>query len=173
MRSESGVLVITNVLHPKPNGTEFSCPKKCSYCPIETDLLGNPTQPKSYLSSEPAMLRALRYDFDMKGQMYDRINAYIKQGNIDLNKSGSIKLEVILSGGTWESYSLDYRDRVINELYYAANTFNNNREMLSLKEEININMTTNFRIIGLTIETRPDFITWTGIKKYLSYIYWY
>jgi ELP3 family radical SAM enzyme/protein acetyltransferase len=170
MRSESGVLVITNVLHPKPNGTEFSCPKKCSYCPTETDLNGNPTQPKSYLSSEPAMLRALKYDFDMKGQMYDRINTYIKQGNINMNIfSGAIKLEVILSGGTWESYSIDYRDKVINELYWAANTFQNDRIIFSLEEEIKINMTSKFRIIGLTIETRPDFITWFGIKKYLNY----
>ena len=170
MRSESGVLVVTNVLHPKPDGTEFSCPKKCSYCPTETDLLGNPTQPKSYLSSEPAMLRALQYNFDMKGQMYDRIRAYIKQGNINMSiLGGSIKLEVILSGGTWESYSLDYRDRVINELYWAANTYENERTILSLEEEIKINMTSKFRIIGLTIETRPDFITWTGIKKYLYY----
>ena len=169
MRSDSGVLVVTNVLHPKPNGTEFSCPKKCSYCPTETDLLGNPTQPKSYLSTEPAMLRALKYDFDMKGQMYDRIRAYIKQGNINMNNNSSIKLEVILSGGTWESYSLDYRDRVMNELYWSANTFENERPMLSIEEEIEINMTARFRIIGLTIETRPDFITWTTIKKYLSY----
>ena len=170
MRSDSGVLVVTNVLHPKPDGTEFSCPKKCSYCPTETDLLGNPTQPKSYLSSEPAMLRALQYNFDMKGQMYDRIRAYIKQGNINMSiLGGSIKLEVILSGGTWESYSLDYRDRVINELYWAANTYENERTILSLEEEIKINMTSKFRIIGLTIETRPDFITWTGIKKYLNY----
>lgn len=170
MRSDSGVLVVTNVLHPKPHGTEFSCPKKCSYCPTETDINGNPTQPKSYLSSEPAMLRALKYDFDMKGQMHDRINAYIKQGNINMSlSSGSIKLEIILSGGTWESYSLDYRDQVINELYWAANTFQNERSILSLEEEIEINMTSKFRIIGLTIETRPDFITWSGIKKYLLY----
>jgi ELP3 family radical SAM enzyme/protein acetyltransferase len=169
MRSDSGVLVVTNVLHPKPDGTEFSCPKKCSYCPTETDLLGNPTQPKSYLSSEPAMLRALRHGFDMKPQMYDRILAYIKQGNIDMSKLGSIKLEVILSGGTWESYSLDYRDRVMNELYYAANTYGVDRDMYSIEDEIIINMTAKFRIIGLTIETRPDFITWTTIKKYLSY----
>jgi ELP3 family radical SAM enzyme/protein acetyltransferase len=170
MRSDSGVLVVTNVLHPKPDGTEFSCPKKCSYCPTETDLLGNPTQPKSYLSSEPAMLRALQYNFDMKGQMNDRIRAYIKQGNINMSiLGGSIKLEVILSGGTWESYSLDYRDRVITELYWAANTYENERTILSLEEEIKINMTSKFRIIGLTIETRPDFITWTGIKKYLNY----
>jgi ELP3 family radical SAM enzyme/protein acetyltransferase len=168
MRSDSGVLVVTNVLHPKPDGTEFSCPKNCSYCPTETNLEGKPTQPKSYLSSEPAMLRALRYDFDMKGQMHDRINAYIKQGNIS-ESSGSIKLEVILSGGTFESYSYDYRNRIMTELYWAANTFGNNRPILSHAEEIEINMTTKYRIIGLTIETRPDFITWKSIKDYLRW----
>lgn len=168
MRSNSGVLVVTNVLHPKPDGTAFSCPKKCSYCPTETNLEGKPTQPKSYLSSEPAMLRALRYDFDMKGQMYDRIRAYIKQGNIS-ESDGSIKLEVILSGGTFESYSYKYRNRIMNELFWAANTYDNKRPMLSHEEEKYINMTAKYRIIGLTVETRPDFITWTVIKDYLRW----
>ena len=99
MRSRSGVLVVTIVLKPD----KFSCPKKCSYCPTETDLKGNPTQPKSYLSTEPAMLRALQYDFDVKGQLHDRIRAYIKTGNISDNQTTenhSYKLEVIVSGGT-------------------------------------------------------------------------
>ena len=77
MRSRSGVLVSTIVLKPG----EFSCPEKCSYCPTETNLDGVPTQPKSYLSSEPAMLRALQYNFDVKGQLYDRIICYQKTGN--------------------------------------------------------------------------------------------
>ena len=161
MRSDSGVLVVTCVLQP----SVFSCPEKCSFCPTETDLQGKPTQPKSYLSSEPAMLRALRYNFEMNGQMWDRINAYIKQGNIS-ESSGSIKLEVILSGGTFESYPYDYRNRIMTELYWAANTFGNERSILSHKEEVEINMTAKYRIIGITIETRPDFITWKAIKDY-------
>lgn len=137
MRSKSGVLVCTIVLKPD----KFSCPKKCSYCPTETDLEGNPTQPKSYLSSEPAMLRALQYNFDVKGQIWDRIKAYIHTGNIIEHKQTafndengecpdhlSYKLEIILSGGTWESYSYDYRNAVMNEIYYAANTFCKNGE---------------------------------------------
>ena len=168
MRSNSGVLVITNVLHPKPDGTLFSCPKKCSYCPTETNIEGKPTQPKSYLSSEPAMLRALRYEFDMKGQMYNRIKAYIKQGNIS-ETDGSVKLEIILSGGTFESYSYEYRNRIMTELYWAANTYDNEHIMLSHEDEIKINMTAKYRIIGLTVETRPDFITWKVIKDYLRW----
>lgn len=168
MRSESGVLVVTCVLHPKPDGTLFSCPKNCSYCPTETNLKGEPTQPKSYLSTEPAMLRALQYDFDMKGQIHDRINTYIKQGNIS-KINGSIKLEIILSGGTFESYSYDYRNRIMTELYWACNTIDNERPMLLHDDEIEINMTAKYRIIGLTVETRPDFITWTVIKDYLRW----
>ena len=162
-RSRSGVLVSTIVLRPDV----FSCPKKCSYCPTETDLQGRPTQPKSYLSSEPAMLRALKYNFDTRGQMWNRIKAYIDTGNI-CESTGSCKMEIILSGGTWESYPYDYRNQVMNEIYWAANTFGSltNRDMLSIKEEITINETTKYRIIGITIETRPDFITKQSIKDY-------
>ena len=160
IRSRSGVLVSTIVLKPDV----FSCPKKCSYCPTETDLEGNPTQPKSYLSSEPAMLRALQYNFDVRGQLWDRIRAYIKTGNIHTNSS--CKLEIIISGGTWESYPYDYRNQVMNELYWGANTYENERPILSIEEEIKINETGKFRIIGLTIETRPDFITNQSIQDY-------
>jgi ELP3 family radical SAM enzyme/protein acetyltransferase len=165
MRSRSGVLVSTIVLKP----SVFSCPKKCSYCPTETDIYGNPTQPKSYLSSEPAMLRALEYNFDVKGQIYDRINCYIKQGNIQsLESCYSYKMEIILSGGTWESYPYEYRNQVMKEIYWACNTYSENkeREIFSLEEEVRLNETSQFRVIGLTIETRPDFVTKQSIKDY-------
>lgn len=165
MRSRSGVLVVTIVLKPD----KFSCPKKCSYCPTETDLNGNPTQPKSYLSSEPAMLRALQYNFDVKGQLHDRIRSYIKTGNISTHQSAehhSYKLEVIVSGGTWESYNYEYRNQVMTEIYYAANTFDNERSIDTVENEIKINETSKYRIIGLTIETRPDFVTRQSIKDY-------
>jgi ELP3 family radical SAM enzyme/protein acetyltransferase len=163
MRSRSGVLVSTIVLKPDV----FSCPKKCSYCPTETDLKGNPTQPKSYLSSEPAMLRALEYNFDVKGQIHDRIKCYIQQGNIQsLDDQYSYKMEIILSGGTWESYPYEYRNQVMKEIYWACNTYKENTEIGMLEEEIKKNETSQFRVIGMTIETRPDFITKQSIKDY-------
>lgn len=173
VRSRSGVLVVTVVLKPD----QFSCPKKCSYCPTETDLDGKPTQPKSYLSTEPAMLRALQYDFDITGQVWDRIRSYINTGNIDdIDGPTSYKMEFILSGGTWESYSFSYRNQVINEIYGACNTFipnnrnkNNVRIYNNLETEININETAKYRIIGLTLETRPDFVTKHSIKLYRQY----
>jgi len=161
MRSNSGVLVVTIVLAPH----KFSCKYDCSYCPQETDLEGKHTQPRSYLSNEPAMLRALESNFDVKGQFNSRINSYKLTGNID-DSHHSSKIEVIFSGGTWESYPLEYREQVIRELYWAANTFENKREPLTLEEEISNNETSEYRIIGFTLETRPDNISHTTIKDY-------
>jgi len=166
MRSQSGVLVVTVTLSPN----RFSCSKNCYYCPQETDLKGNHTQPRSYMSSEPAMRRALRYNFDVRGQFWDRIQAYIVTGNIDVTDRTSKKMEVILSGGTWECYPKDERDRFINECYWAANTYGRmDREMLSIEEEIRINETADYRIIGMTLETRPDFVNKSSIKDYRRY----
>ena len=125
VRSVSGVLVVTITLSPH----KFSCKYDCSYCPQETDLNGNHTQPRSYLSNEPAMLRALQFNFDVRGQFWDRIKAYNYTGNITKDDTNSHKMEVILSGGTWESYPKEYREQVIRELYYSANTYNNDIPM--------------------------------------------
>lgn len=168
-RSESGVLVVTIVTKPG-NNVKFSCPEKCAYCPTETDLHGKPTQPKSYISTEPAMMRALHSNFDIKGQVNDRLKSYINTGNIKENKQKK-KIEVILSGGTWDVMPKSYRDQVINELYWSFNTFGEKtpRKMLSIAEEININQTSLYGVIGLSIETRPDYITKKSICDYLNY----
>ena len=160
VRSNSGVLVVTIVLAPN----KFSCKYDCAYCPQETDLEGNPTQPRSYLSNEPAMLRALESNFDIKGQFNSRIGSYKATGNI--TSTNSSKIEVIFSGGTWESYPLEYREQVIRELYWAANSVDTPRESKTLEEEITINETATYRIIGFTLETRPDNITPETIVQY-------
>ena len=162
MRSNSGVLVVTIVLAPD----KFSCKYNCSYCPQETDNDGNLTQPRSYLSNEPAMRRALEFDFDLRGQFLNRIDAYKATGNIS---EGCNKIEVIFSGGTWESYSIEYREQVMRELYWSANTIETQRESNTLEEEININETTKYRIIGFTLETRPDNVTKETILQYRSW----
>ena len=159
MRSNSGVLVVTIVLAPD----KFSCKYNCSYCPQETDISGNLTQPRSYLSNEPAMRRALEFDFDLRGQFQNRIDAYKATGNIS---EGSNKIEVIFSGGTWESYPIEYREQVMLELYWAANSIEQKRESKTLEEEISINETTKYRIIGFTLETRPDNVTKETILQY-------
>jgi ELP3 family radical SAM enzyme/protein acetyltransferase len=162
VRSNSGVIVITIVLKPDAH----SCTKNCAYCPLETNLNGEPTQSRSYLSSEQIMQAAVQQDFIVRNQFASQIKTRIKTGNV--NPDDIFKIEVILSGGSWESYALDYREQVMREIYWAANIFfeQEQRQSFTLEQEQEINQTSKCRIIGLTIETRPDFVTKSTILSY-------
>jgi ELP3 family radical SAM enzyme/protein acetyltransferase len=174
-KSDSGVLVITVLTSAHPEYIDdgvkrvarFSCKHDCAYCPNEPAHEGNNwvPQPRSYLYSEPAVLRANDNKFDPVLQMHSRINALICMGHVP------DKLEVIVLGGTWSEYPRQYQDNFITHLYYAANTFfdKQRREALSLQEEISINESAKIHIIGLTLETRPDTITLEEIKNFRRY----
>jgi ELP3 family radical SAM enzyme/protein acetyltransferase len=155
-RNMSGVTVITVLTSPRPDGQEFSCKHNCYYCPNEPAHEGNnwTPQPRSYLSKEPAVARANRNDFDPIKQMNDRLHGLLMNGHeID-------KLEIIIEGGTYTEYPVDYLRRFHRDLVYCANTYfddpKQRREPLSITEEIAINATSKVRIVGLSIETRPD-----------------
>ena len=47
----------------------------------------------------------------IRQQFWDRIDCYLGTGNITKNQHNSKKMEVILSGGTWESYPLEERNK--------------------------------------------------------------
>jgi histone acetyltransferase (RNA polymerase elongator complex component) len=80
-----GVLVITVLTSPG----RFSCAHDCHYCPNE------PGQPRSYLSTEPAVLRANQNGWDAAAQFWDRAVTLHNNGHtID-------KIEVLVLGGTW------------------------------------------------------------------------
>ena len=176
-KSNSGVLVITVLTSAHPQYIDedgevktarFSCKHDCAYCPNEPAHEGNNwvAQPRSYLYSEPAVLRANANDFDPIKQMNSRISTLIKMGHIP------DKLEVIVLGGTWSEYPRDYQDRFITELYYSANIYFDNepkRPKKTLEEEIEINETSKIHIIGLTLETRPDTITINEIANLRRY----
>ena len=66
------------------------------------------------------------------------------------------KIELIVLGGTWSSYPADYQDNFIRDIFFAANTLYNKREKYSLEIEQMINESTQCKIIGITLETRPD-----------------
>lgn len=176
-KSDSGVLVITVLTSAHPEYIDedgnrqigkFSCKHDCAYCPNEKAHEGNnwTDQPRSYLFSEPAVLRANDNDFDPIKQMNARLSTLKEMGHaLD-------KLEIIVLGGTWSEYPEQYRDDFITKLYYSANVFNNiyKRDVLSLEEEIKINENeSNIHIIGLTLETRPDTINLDEIKKFRKY----
>lgn len=174
-KSNSGVIVITLLTSGNPeyiddNGVlikdKFSCRHNCAYCPNEKAHEGNNwvDQPRSYLYTEPAVLRANENNFDPILQFNSRITSLINMGHI------VDKLELIILGGTWSNYNIKYRDYFITSTYYAANTFyTDKRDMLSLEDEITLNETSKIHIIGLTLETRPDEITLNEIKEFRRY----
>lgn len=157
----------------KNNIGQFTCKYDCSFCPKD------PNMPKSYILSEPGVSRAARNDFDPMKQIFDRGIQYIQQGHpID-------KIELILQGGTFDSYSKEYRREFARDIYWTFNIFmdyifydkenadnlvdpfiyNNKklRKKKSLQEEMIINETAPCRVIGLTPETRPDYANYSNI----------
>lgn len=158
-RSLSGILEIAIMTSPTPNGKNFSCSFDCYYCPNQ------PGMPRSYVADGPSARRALNWAFDTVGQFHERASAYALNGHpVD-------KIEVIVLGGTWDSYDISYQREFITKIYFAANTFyeTETRNMLSMEQEIICNENAMCKIIGLTIETRPDQISKEQILRLLSY----
>ena len=174
-RSRSGVVSVTIFTSGSVMGGDDidmvktgGCPMNCHYCPFEKDSDGIPTQPRSYLSTEPGNKRATENLHHPLGQVYSRLFQLESIGHISHNHIESNKIELIISGGTFNFYPKDYIIWFSTCAYYACNTyysakenvgnFNKVRHMLSLSEEKLINETATNRIIGLTIETRPDYV---------------
>jgi len=118
--------------------------------------------PRSYISTEPAVRRAIQNNWDPSAQFIDRVSMLAQCGHV------VDKLEVLVLGGTWSSYPLDYRENFIRDIYYTANCelylppkerqVYELRPKMSLAEERVQNETAKASIIGLTLETRPDCI---------------
>lgn len=160
VRSNSGVAVVSLLTKP------YSCPGKCIYCPTEKNM------PKSYLSREPAAARALLNRFDPYKQIAMRLKALTMNGHpVD-------KIEMILIGGTFNFYKKDYQEYFVKESFRACNNWKakeEGREFIeenhnySLEDLQRINESAHARIIGLSIETRPDYITPSELK-WLRYL---
>ena len=78
-----------------------------------------------------------------------------------------LKIEVLVLGGTWDNYPLEYQNEFIRDIYYSINTLEKRENITkqSLKEEIILAQKSKKRIIGLTLETRPDYI---NIKQIIT-----
>jgi len=63
IRTLSGVAVVAVLTKP------YACPGTCVYCPTEKDM------PKSYLSNEPAVMRAILTDFHPYKQVAARLKS--------------------------------------------------------------------------------------------------
>ena len=171
-KSSSGIVVITSFTAPgkmiSPNG-DASCPKNCSFCP------SFPGQPKSYDPDEPAAQRAARNNFDPILQMFDRLESLENRGH-------SIeKIQYEISGGTFCYYPKKYIREFMRLSFYAANIYSSSsniyqqwliqanhhkfRKVGTLEEEQILNESSKHKIIGITIETRPDSISERELKQ--------
>ncbi|WP_198011705.1 elongator complex protein 3 [Desulfurococcus amylolyticus] len=142
-RMLSGITVVAVMTHPLP------CPGECVYCP---GGLGY-NAPKSYFGNEPAVRRARRNQFHPFKQVYERLRQYEALGH---NPS---KLEVIIMGGTFLALPESYKKWFIANIYEACNTYPYGSPPLrvDLESAILRNETSRYRVVGLTIETRPDY----------------
>lgn len=140
------------------NPGKFSCKYDCYYCPNYPDM------PRSYLPGEPSVDRAIHAKFIVFNMIVDRAKQYLQQGH-PLDKA-----EVIIQGGTWDSYSYEYRTEFCRDIYYTFNVLMDYifgkeiRKPLTLEEEIKLNETASCRVVGLTPETRPDQINYKSIQ---------
>ncbi|MFZ2414946.1 MAG: elongator complex protein 3 [Minisyncoccia bacterium] len=154
-RTQSGVAPVS--LFTAPGG----CPFNCLYCPKGKDT------PKSYLKDEPAIMRAIRNDYDPIKQTLSRL--------IQLKLLGHSvsKIDIIIQGGTFSFYDKKYRKDFIAKIFLAANTdllLVLKRGYLDIPKKIDLNKIqksnekADNRIIGITVETRPDFINVEELK---------
>jgi len=151
-RTISGVSVIAIMTKPLP------CPGKCVYCP------GQDSQPdqkvaQSYTGHEPAAMRSIHNNYDSYEQVRSRIR--------DLEAIGHIvdKIEIICMGGTFLSSPIDYQEEFIKGAYEGIVE----RRVDNLKEIQRIAEKSKRRLIGLTIETRPDYCTEPYVDMMLKY----
>ncbi|MDD4990328.1 MAG: tRNA uridine(34) 5-carboxymethylaminomethyl modification radical SAM/GNAT enzyme Elp3 [Candidatus Pacebacteria bacterium] len=167
VRSLSGIVNVSVLTKPYP------CPGKCIFCPSEKGI------PKSYLSGEPAVQRAIRNKFNPYKQVKMRLTSLQATGHpID-------KVELRTIGGTWSFYPKKYQEWFISECFRACNEFANEKlkliqyrtivlsciksgkwqsEIKNLNKLQRQNEKAKCRIVGIAVETRPDFINLKEIQ---------
>ena len=152
IRTESGVAVVAVLTKSYP------CPGQCLYCPTEKEM------PKSYLSNEPAVMRAIASRFDPYLQVQNRLRS------LELNGHETDKIELIVMGGTFSYLPKAYQKKFIAECFRACNEYKVHKVRKvkklvksgdlgeKLLKEQKKNERAKHRIVGLTLETRPDYI---------------
>ena len=176
IRSLSGVSVISVL-------TKFwGCPGKCIYCPTNENL------PKSYIPNEPAVMRAELNAFDPVRQVQNRLRS------LEITGHTIEKCDVRIIGGTWSFYPKAYQEEFIKGIYDAHTNYSIARKHIAatsieaekfasfrlepgfephvsatLEEAKKRNETAECRVIGIAIETRPDWITPEEIVRLRQY----
>jgi elongator complex protein 3 len=160
VRTMSGIANITVLTK------DLGCPGQCIYCPTEKGM------PKSYLSNEPAMMRAVMNNFNSYKQVKARLNGLMAQGH-DITK-----IDIRTAGGTWGAVPEWYRQEFLKGIYLALNegpgelkveSYELRVKSSELSDLIKENETADCRCVGLWVETRPDWVNEEELKKLRSY----
>ena len=136
-RTLSGVAVVAVMTAPS------ACPHgRCTYCPggLESG------SPQSYTGEEPSALRGAQFHYDSRAIAAHRLAALEAIGH------PTSKVEVIVMGGTFPSRPRDYQRGVFHGIYDGLN----GEPSPTLEAAQARNETAARRLVGLTIETRPD-----------------
>ena len=153
VRTLSGVAVVAVMTRPLP------CPGKCIYCP--GGINARRPSPKSYTGIEPAARRAFQYNYDPFLQVRGRIKQLETIGHVPE------KIEIIIMGGTFLAAPREYKESFIKGVYEGilGKRFPN----ASLEELKRMLETSKYRLVGLTIETRPDYCMEKHVDEMLFY----
>ena len=149
VRTISGVAVVAAMTTP------HECPHgKCAYCP------GGPEQgvPQSYTGHEPATMRGLQNDFDPYRQVESRLAQLSAIGH-SINK-----VELIVMGGDWCSKPPEYQESFVKGCLDAMNR----SVSTDIEQAKELNETAEVRNVGLTFETRPDWVAQESIDNMLK-----
>ncbi len=151
-RTLSGVSVIAIMTKPLP------CPGTCIYCP------GSDSQPgekvaQSYTGREPAAMRSIHNNYDPYLQVQSRIN------DLEVIGHDVDKIELIIMGGTFLSTDLNYQEGFIKGAIEGVIE----QRVESLKEAKKLAETSKRRIVGITIETRPDYCKEKEVDRMLNF----
>ncbi len=136
-RTLSGVAVVAVMTAPS------RCPHgRCTYCPGGLEN----ASPQSYTGEEPSALRGAQFHWDAEAIARHRVATLEEIGH------PASKVEVIVMGGTFPARPPSYQEEVLRGIYDGLN----GRRSASLAEAQERNATGDHRVVGLTVETRPD-----------------
>lgn len=146
IRTLSGVAPVALLTKP------FGCPAECVFCPTEKNV------PKSYLSNEPAVMRAIMNHYDPKRQIHARLQTYEAMGH------RTDKIELIVIGGTFSHLPKPYVQSYVRACFNALNA--PLPPQRKLEDAQRLNETAEKRCVSLSFETRPDWITPDDLRRF-------
>ncbi|MCK4929003.1 MAG: tRNA uridine(34) 5-carboxymethylaminomethyl modification radical SAM/GNAT enzyme Elp3 [Methanosarcinales archaeon] len=168
VRTISGVAVIAVMTSPAP------CPHgTCIPCPGGPD--SDYQSPQSYMGHEPATMRAIQHEYDPYRQVTGRLEQLKLIGH-PINKA-----ELIIMGGSFTARNICYQEWFVKRCIEAMNDFGTNQDIIETHDTSNTgvyryfedvqtkNETATVRNVGMTFETRPDWVGTEDVDRMLYY----